>query len=232
MANEAGVEVFANDLNGDACGLIRRNAALNGVEVEVSNSGANCVLAERRFDYIDVDPFGPPVRFIDSAVRAVNHGGVLGVTATDTSALCGSSPGACQKKYDALPLRSDCYNELGLRILVGHIARVAMRHEKGITPLFSHCTRHYFRTYVRVNRGPGDASGSLDNVGFCSTVFPAGIGVIRGFLTLLRHVSVVRSCITAGLSGWAGLRSRNSAGGLGESFLWGFMGRGVRRLRL
>jgi len=111
------------------------------------------------------------VRFIDSAVRAVNHGGVLGVTATDTSALCGSSPGACQKKYDALPLRSDCYNELGLRILVGHIARVAMRHEKGITPLFSHCTRHYFRTYVRVNRGPGDASGSLDNVGFLQYCF-------------------------------------------------------------
>ena len=84
--------------------------------------------------------------------------GILGITATDTSALCGSSPKACQKKYDSLPLRTDYYNELGLRILIGHIARIAMKHEKGITPLFSHCTRHYLKTYVQVQRVPGDAT--------------------------------------------------------------------------
>lgn len=171
IANEAGSKVFANDLNPDACELIRRNALLNRVDVEVTNMDGNCALSDRRFDYIDVDPFGPPVRFIDSAIRAVNQGGILGVTATDTSALCGSSPKACQKKYDALSLRSDYYNELGLRILIGHIARVAMRHEKGILPLFSHSTRHYFKTYVRVKRGPGDATETLGNLGFLQHCF-------------------------------------------------------------
>lgn len=171
IANEAGSKVFANDLNEDACELIRRNALLNNVDVEVSNTEANLALCDRRFDYIDVDPFGPPVRFIDSAVRAVNHGGILGITATDTSALCGSSPKACQKKYDALSLRSDYYNELGLRILIGLVARVAMKHEKGIVPLFSHCTRHYFKTYVRVLRGPGDATDTLGTLGFLQHCF-------------------------------------------------------------
>lgn len=171
IANETDAEVLANDLKADACDLIRRNAILNNVNIEVTNLEGNLVLADRRFDYIDIDPFGPPVRFIDSAIRAVKHEGILGITATDTSALCGSSPKACQKKYDSLPLRTDYYNELGLRILIGHIARTATKHEKGITPLFSHCTRHYLKTYVRVQRGPGDATETLKNICYLQHCF-------------------------------------------------------------
>lgn len=197
IANETGIPVYANDLNPDACELIRRNALLNNAEVEVSHTEANLAIADRRFDYIDVDPFGPPVRFIDSAVRAVNHNGILGITATDTSALCGSSPKACQKKYDALSLRSDYYNELGLRILIGHVARAAMRHEKGITPLFSHCTHHYFKTYVLVKRGPGDATDTLENVSYLQHCFSCryrGYEKLEGIAATCACGSKLHSC--------------------------------------
>ncbi len=171
VANEVGVPVLMNDINPDAVELIKKNAELNKLSVEATCLDANRVLADRRFDFIDIDPFGTPVRCMDSAVRAIDTGGILGVTATDTAALCGSSPRACVKKYASTSLRTDYYNELGLRILIGFVASIAARHEKGITPLFSHCTHHYFKTYVKMKRGPGAATETLKNLGYLQHCF-------------------------------------------------------------
>jgi tRNA (guanine26-N2/guanine27-N2)-dimethyltransferase len=162
-AKEAGVRATLNDLNPKAVALIRENAALNGVDAEVASQDARQLMSMRRFDYVDLDPFGPPVAYADSAVSAVRLGGVLGVCATDTSALCGTYPGACMRKYDATPLKADCYGEIGLRILLGFIARAALRHERGIDPLFCHTTRHYMRVQVRVD---GRHALAQEKVGF------------------------------------------------------------------
>jgi len=166
IANETDAHVVANDVNPLAYELMEKNRDVNKAVMELSNTDANRLLADRRFDYIDIDPFGSPVQFLDSAMRAVDNKGILGVTATDTAALCGTSPRACMRKYDAAPLRTDHYNELGLRILIGFIARCAMRHGKGIRPLFSHCTSHYFRTYLQVLRGSGKANAALEKLGY------------------------------------------------------------------
>jgi tRNA (guanine26-N2/guanine27-N2)-dimethyltransferase len=166
IAKETGVDVLCNDANPLAYETMKKNAELNDVKVELTNLEGNRLLSERFFDYIDIDPFGSPTRLLDSAVRAVTNKGVIALTATDTSALCGSSPKACVRKYDAMPLRSDCYNEIGLRILLGSVARAAAKYNRGIQPLFSHCTRHYFRAYIKINRGPGNTTKSLKNVGY------------------------------------------------------------------
>ena len=166
MAKEAGTSVLCNDLNPHAVELIEKNAEINSVDIEVTRLDGNRLLSERRFAYIDIDPFGSPVAFVDSAVRALNNQGILALTATDTAALCGTSPRACLRKYDAMPLRTDYYNELALRILIGHVARSATRHDRGVQPLFSHCTRHYFRTYLRVMRGSGKANATRENVSY------------------------------------------------------------------
>ena len=171
VANEVGIPVLLNDICENSVEIIKKNAELNNLSVEVTCLDANKVLADRRFDFIDIDPFGTPVRYMDSAVRAVDTGGILGVTATDTAALCGSSPRACVKKYASMPLRTDYYNELGLRILIGFVASIAVRHEKGVTPLFSHCTHHYFKTYMKTKRGPGAATETLKNIGFLQHCF-------------------------------------------------------------
>lgn len=171
VAGEAGVSVVLNDLNPVACELAKVNARLNGVSVEVSNDEANRFLSGKKFDFVDVDPFGPPVRFLDSAVRALPKKGFLGVAATDTSALCGTYPRACRRKYDAVSLRTDYYNELGLRILLGFIARVAVRYDFGASFLFSHSTRHYMRVFARLERGRAHVKAAQDGIVFIQHCF-------------------------------------------------------------
>jgi len=172
VSREAGVgEVFLNDLNREACGLMEENASLNGVSVSISNDNCNHFLSDRKFDFVDIDPFGPPVRYLDTAVRAMPKRGFLGVAATDTSALCGTYPRACRRKYDAVSLRTDYYNELGLRILLGFMARNAVRYEYGMGVLFSHCTSHYFRAYVELERGRAHARPTQDNLVFLQHCF-------------------------------------------------------------
>ncbi|VVB54437.1 tRNA (guanine(26)-N(2))-dimethyltransferase [uncultured archaeon] len=166
VAKEAGAKVTLIDLNPVAIELARKNAVENGVEVEAIHDNCNTVLSSRKFDFVDIDPFGPPVRYLDAAMSAVRSQGVLGVAATDTSALCGTYPGACQRKYDATPLRCDCFNEVGLRILLGYVARAALRFSYGMTPLFSHVTRHYMRLYARVDRAGGAVKESRKNVNY------------------------------------------------------------------
>ena len=166
VAREAGVDVTLNDLNPKAVELIRRNAQENGVRVRVENKDARKLLSEQSFGFIDVDPFGPPVGFVDSALQALAGRGFLGVCATDTSALCGSYPKACLRKYDALSLRTDFYAESGLRILLGFLARSALRHGMGMKVLFSHSTLHYIRAYVQVDGKNSALRDTLNSVSF------------------------------------------------------------------
>lgn len=172
VAKEAGVgKVFLNDLNEIACGVMKENASINNVSVSISNDNCNHFLSDKKFDYIDIDPFGPPVRYLDSAIRAMPKRGFIGVAATDTSVLCGTYPRACRRKYDSISLRTDYYDELGLRILLGFIARNAVRYEYGVRVLFSHSTRHYFRAYVELNRDRAHAVPTQDNIVFLQHCF-------------------------------------------------------------
>ncbi len=200
-----------NDINPKAIDLIRENAKLNGADVYIENRDANSLLLAESFDFIDLDPFGPPVRFLDCAFSSVRNNGVLAVTATDTSALCGTYPNACKRKYDAVPLRTDYYNESGLRLLIAFVARVGLRYGKGIEPFFSHCTRHYFRTYVRVRRGSQAVKNTMQSLGYLWHCYSS---LRRGFSSSLDGLSTlpVGECQNLRLAGpmWAGEFSQAS----------------------
>ncbi len=171
ISNEVNCDVVVNDINKRAYDLINRNIELNNLNAKATNLEANILLSNERFDFTDIDPFGSPTRFLESAIRATNNGGILGITATDTAALCGTYPKACRRKYDAVPLRTDYYNELGLRILIGFTARLAARYDISTIPIFSHCTRHYFRTYLRVSLSGKKSKDSLKNINFLQHCF-------------------------------------------------------------
>ncbi len=172
VSREAGVgRVLLNDANPNAVGLIRKNAEINKLDVEITNKDAGSLLSEERFDFIDIDPFGPPVAFIDPAIKALENNGVLAVTATDTSALCGAYPRACRRKYDSLSLRTDYYNEVGLRTLLGYVIRQGLRYDVSFRPLFSHCTRHYFRAYFRGRKSRRDCNESLQSLVYLQHCF-------------------------------------------------------------
>jgi tRNA G26 N,N-dimethylase Trm1 len=47
---------------------------------------------------VDLDPYGSPSVFLDSAVQSVADGGILMCTATDMAVLCGGNGEVCYSK--------------------------------------------------------------------------------------------------------------------------------------
>jgi tRNA (guanine26-N2/guanine27-N2)-dimethyltransferase len=174
-------KVVINDISREAVKLARFNVEQNNMtkHISVVNKDANLLLnryaaPRRRFDYIDVDPFGSPVLYIDSAVRTLRDGGLLALTATDMAPLCGVCPKACVRKYGGKPLRTEYCHELAVRLLAGCLAIIAARHEMGIRVLFSHSTNHYIRLYASVHYGAKQADISIQKMGYilhCFTCF-------------------------------------------------------------
>jgi tRNA (guanine26-N2/guanine27-N2)-dimethyltransferase len=54
------------------------------------------------------------------------------VTATDTSALCGTYKEPCIRKYNAKPYKSEYCHENGIRILAGFVALTLSKYAKCI----------------------------------------------------------------------------------------------------
>ncbi|MBT0160306.1 tRNA (guanine(10)-N(2))-dimethyltransferase [Candidatus Bathyarchaeota archaeon A05DMB-2] len=166
-------QVVAADINERAYQLAKHNIRLNGVEerVVLEHMDANCLLSchgapHQRFDAVDVDPFGSPVPFLDSAVRALRNNGILAATATDMAPLCGVHPKACVRKYGGKPLRTEYCHELAVRLLAGCVVATAARQDIGARFLFSHCSNHYIRVYAEISYGAKKADDSLKQTGF------------------------------------------------------------------
>lgn len=165
-----GSEVTINDANPSAVELIKKNAKRNRVKIAVSHASANRFLREsnKKWDYIDVDPFGTPAPFIENALKQLSTNGIIGVTATDTSALCGTYPSATRRKYQSTSMRSPIMHETGIRILIDYVQREGKKQNIHLRPIFSHSTDHYVRIYLK--RVPK----SVDNSGYISYNFKTG----------------------------------------------------------
>ena len=163
IANEVPkTEVTANDISAYAIPYIEENIRLNGLDnCTASNRNLHSLLAENVFDYIDIDPFGSPMPFLHSAIMGCKRNGYLAVTATDTAPLAGAHREKCERRYQVRPLRGPMCHEAGLRILIGTMAREAAKFDKGIEPMLSFSSDHYFRTFVRMRDGAGKADDSL-----------------------------------------------------------------------
>lgn len=160
VANESeGVhEVVLNDLNPRALELATRSAKLNSCEDKVSTTENEACrfLSERsrqgqRGLIVDVDPFGSPSRYIDCAIRACAHGGILSVTATDLQVLHGIFASACFRRYGGEPIRRTSYSkEIALRLIIGCMRSVAARMDVTIDPVFCETDMHYYRVYTKI----------------------------------------------------------------------------------
>jgi tRNA (guanine26-N2/guanine27-N2)-dimethyltransferase len=62
---------------------------------------ARIAMLETGYQWIDLDPFGSPVQFLDAALQGLSRTGVLEITATDTAALTGSSASSQARRYGA-----------------------------------------------------------------------------------------------------------------------------------
>lgn len=165
--------VYLNDLNPIAIDLAKESAKLNQVEGKChfdSNDVCKFLNFEerdfRKFDIIDLDPFGSPSPYVDCVLRSVSDHGLISITATDTAVLCGVYPKVCFRKYYGFPIRSEYSNEIGTRLLVSFIALTASRFDLSITPYFCHSNLHYMRVYLRVEFGSSLANSVSQKIGF------------------------------------------------------------------
>ncbi len=167
--------VAVNDISPLAGEFTEENAINNNISIEEENfeihqDEANNFLRKNRgrFDVVDIDPFGTPSFFIDSVAASIKRNSLLCVTATDTSALCGTYKAPCIRKYNAKPYKSEYCHENGIRILAGFVALTFAKYQKYVEIKLSHSTEHYMRIYMIVKKGSKATDESLKNIGYIS----------------------------------------------------------------
>ncbi|MFA6888610.1 MAG: hypothetical protein WC254_03875 [Candidatus Woesearchaeota archaeon] len=150
--------ITINDQSSQAITYIKDNLKKNNLEndprIIITQKEATMFLLESTgFDYIDLDPFGTPVPFLDAACKRISRNGILAVTATDTSALAGTFPAACKRKYSAMPCHGPEMHEYGLRILIMKCQQIAAQYDKALIPIFSYFKDHYMRVFFQCMKG-------------------------------------------------------------------------------
>ncbi len=174
VANEIdNISVLINDKNPHAVALIKENVMqldlANKTSVHMEDASEIMIkhaASGNWFDVIDVDPFGSPSVFMDSAAQAIGFNGFLAVTSTDMATMCGVYPKACIRKYASKPIHSFIAHEVAVRMLFGFIATNLARQGKGMKPIFAHSTEHYIRAYVVALKGITEAKEAMNALGF------------------------------------------------------------------
>lgn len=166
-AAAAGYDVTCVDVDPDAVELARENLARNDLDGDVVERDVNALLHSRDagpYDIVDVDPFGTPIPFADAALA--NTRNMVCITATDTAPLCGAHFESGVRKYSTVPRNTDYHPEMGLRVLLSALIRTAARYDKAATPILSHVSRHYARTYLEVESGARAADEQIEQLGY------------------------------------------------------------------
>ncbi|OEL29448.1 putative tRNA (guanine(26)-N(2))-dimethyltransferase 1 [Dichanthelium oligosanthes] len=134
----------------------KKNIKFNGasatskVEAHLTDARVYMLTHPKEFDVVDLDPYGSPSIFLDSAVQAVADGGLLMCTATDMAVLCGTNGEVCYSKYGSYPTKGKYCHEIALRILLASIESHANRYKRYIVPVLSVFMDFYVRVFVRV----------------------------------------------------------------------------------
>ncbi|XP_019428574.1 PREDICTED: probable tRNA (guanine(26)-N(2))-dimethyltransferase 2 [Lupinus angustifolius] len=149
-------QVVALDNDSASVEACRRNIKFNGsvavskVESHLADARVYMLTHPNEFDMVDLDPYGSPSVFLDSAVQSVVDGGMLMCTATDMAVLCGGNGEVCYSKYGSYPLRGKYCHEMALRILLASIESHANRYKRYIVPVLSVQMDFYVRVFVRI----------------------------------------------------------------------------------
>ncbi|MFX1411040.1 MAG: tRNA (guanine(10)-N(2))-dimethyltransferase [Promethearchaeota archaeon] len=178
-------KIYINDINPIAINLIRKNINLNKLnqskfQIEISRKDANFLLTEisqhscfaseqenKKPNIISIDPFGTPNLYLDSAFKAIQKvNGLLCITATDTAVLFGIKQNACLRKYLSKPLHNEYCKEIGARILIYFISRIANVNNLGIIPLLTFYSTHFIRVFVLTFKSKKKITHYIENCGY------------------------------------------------------------------
>lgn len=122
--------------------------------------------SEESFDVIDLDPFGSVAPYVYDLMKVAKDGTILMATATDAAVLCGAHYSACLKIYASQPLNNELCQEVGTRILINFIARIAAQLNFGIEVKLAISNLHYMRVFLVLRHGAENAVESIKQTGF------------------------------------------------------------------
>ncbi len=177
-------KLYINDINPIAVNLIKKNLKLNeisesDVRIKISRKDANFLFSEinqnhyfssdvsERPNIISIDPFGTPNIYVDGALKVIQKDkGLLCITATDTAVLFGVRLKACIRKYMSKPLHNDYCKEIGARILIHFISRLANINNLGIIPLLTFNSNHFVRIFALTFKNKEDISKTFEKYGY------------------------------------------------------------------
>ena len=177
--------IYINDVNPLAVELIQKSLSANNldnsqIQIIVSRKDANFLFSEitqktsmdsevllKKPNIISIDPFGTPNLYLDSAFKTIQRvNGLLCVTATDTAVLFGIRPKACIRKYMSKPLHTHYCKEIGARILLNFISRMANINGMGIFPLLTFYANHFIRVFCLTLKNKNRISDSFKHYGY------------------------------------------------------------------
>jgi tRNA (guanine26-N2/guanine27-N2)-dimethyltransferase len=161
---EVGCEVHVSEINPVSLKIIEDNIKLNAADIIVHAESFAETSRKIPFDYIDVDPYGSVVPYLDAAISNIKNKGYVGVTSTDLSVLTGSYPEKTVRRYGSIIIKDTFKHEKGLRLLIGYAARRAASMDKYIHPVAAFWNAHYYRIIFQVRSGSRGADVMLSNV--------------------------------------------------------------------
>ncbi len=169
-------QVLLNDISTPALETARHNARRLGPQVdfrfyhmEANNFHYTLKLEETFPHLLDLDAFGSPVPFLDSAFHAVRDGGFLYITATDLAALCGIDRRSAFNHYAALTVQTEFCHETGARVFVRTVVRAGARRKFRVLPLFTLYDGYALRGFFFTIHGRYDLNPRLEGfLGVCS----------------------------------------------------------------
>ena len=189
--------------------------AAASLRLALADARALLYLEPHAYDWSHLDPYGSCCPYLDAFLARCPHGGLLSLTATDTSALYAHYPAVARRLYAAELSRADgCWREAGVRALCGAAATAAARHVRGINVLHATSAAHFVHVLVRVRRGAAAADNSVGMVRMLTTPDGAPLGPMwAGALNAPRFL---RRCIAAAAAAEAraeiGSAEANAAG--------------------
>lgn len=136
----------------------------NGLDFRMKD--ARIAMIESGYQWIDLDPFGSPVQFLDAALQGLSRTGVLEITATDTAALTGSSASSQARRYGAKGIVDVYAHDDAVRLLLATVATTAARLDKSVTPLMALFDGHHVRISCLIKTSREKASKIGDMIGW------------------------------------------------------------------
>ena len=167
-------EAYANDIDPYSVYVCRANARLNNIadKVIIFNADANLFTLQLDnlgipIDFVDIDPYGTPIYYLQSSIKLIAKNGILSVTATDVGTLEGKYPYKAFSRYGVLVTKNSFSKEVAARVLLYTLFRFSAFQDRVIEPILTFYDKHYVKIVVKVEKASSTKIRELErNVGY------------------------------------------------------------------